>query len=61
MARSPARKQPVKEKRDVPVSFRIKPSLKDAVNEVAETEQRTVSRMVEMLIEEALRERGVLK
>jgi hypothetical protein len=28
---------------------------------VAEADQRTVSRMVEMLIEEALRERGVLK
>jgi hypothetical protein len=52
MARPPARKKPVKEKRDVPMSFRIKPSLKDAVDEVAETEQRTVSRMVEMLLEE---------
>jgi hypothetical protein len=54
-------KKPVKEKRDVPLSFRIKASLMRAIAEVAEADQRTVSRMVEMLLEEALQARGVLK
>jgi hypothetical protein len=58
-------KQPIKkaakERRDVPLAFRIKPSLKRAVESAAEADGRSVSAMVERLLEEILTAKGFLK
>jgi len=61
MPRPPARKKSAKERRDAPIAVRIKPSLKRALAKAAEADRRTISAMVEMLIEEALQARGYLE
>ena len=55
------RKTPIKERRGVLIAVRTTPSLKRALAKAAEADRRTVSGMVEMLIEEGLRARGFLK
>jgi len=60
MTKLPAKKA-IKERRDAPIAFRIKPSLKNALEAAAEADRRSVSAMVEILLEESLKERGYLK
>jgi predicted HicB family RNase H-like nuclease len=50
-----------KEIRDMPMSFRIKPSLKAALEAAAEKEQRSVSQLVAMRLEAVMRAEGFLK
>lgn len=57
MAKTPAKA----ERRDAVLSFLVKPSVKQALAELAATERRSVSVMAEMLLEEALKSKGVLK
>jgi hypothetical protein len=40
---------------------RLKPSVKQALDAVSKSERRTVSTMLEIVIEEWLREKGALK
>jgi hypothetical protein len=60
MPKPPAKKV-VKERRDAPIAFRIRPSLKKALAEAAEADRRSVSGMVEVLLEEILKTKGYLK
>lgn len=53
----PVTKKSPKERKDAPIAFRIKPSLKHALSEAAEKDRRSVSSMVEILLEEALETR----
>jgi hypothetical protein len=54
-------KKPAKERRDVPIAFRGTPSLKRALEEAAEADRRSMSALVEVLLEAAMREKGFLK
>ncbi len=54
-------KKAAKERRNAPIAFRIKPSLKRALQAAAESDRRSVSAMVEVLLEESLKARGFLK
>jgi hypothetical protein len=58
MPKLPAKKV-AKERRDASIAFRIKPSLKRAFEAAAEADRRSVSAMVEMLLEEALKARAI--
>lgn len=61
MPKLPAAKKVLKERRDAPIAFRIKPSLKRALEAAAEADRRSVSAMVEVLLEESLKAKGFLK
>ena len=50
-----------KERKIAPIAIRITPSIKDAISKAAEDESRSLSAMVQILLEEALKERGYLK
>jgi hypothetical protein len=50
-----------KEPRDTPISFRIKPSLKVALEQAAGADQRSVSQLIAMELEAAMRAKGFLK
>jgi hypothetical protein len=52
---------PKKEAREMPMSFRIKPSLKVALEKAAEAERRSVSQMIELELEAAMKAKGFLK
>jgi hypothetical protein len=60
MAKLPSAKK-AKERRDAPIAFRIKRSPKRALEAAAEADHRSVSAMVEILLEESLKEKGFLK
>jgi hypothetical protein len=49
------------ELREAPLSIRIKPSVKLALDKAAEADRRSVSAMAEMLLEEILKAKGFLK
>ena len=61
MPKIPATKKAAKEQRSASIAFRIKPSLKKALAAAAEADRRSMSAMVEVLLEEALRAKGFLK
>jgi hypothetical protein len=50
-----------KEPRSVTISFQITPSLKAALMAAAETEQRSISQVVAMRLDEAMKSEGYLK
>jgi len=50
-----------KEIRDTPLSLKIKPSLKTALEQAAAADNRSTSQYVELLLTDAMRERGFLK
>jgi uncharacterized protein (DUF1778 family) len=50
-----------KESRDMPMSFRITPSLKAALEKAAEAERRSVSQIVALELEAAMKSKGFLK
>jgi len=52
---------PKKEPRDTPISFRIKTSLKVALEQAAEADQRSVSQLIAMELEAAMKAKGFLK
>ncbi|MGA3342388.1 MAG: hypothetical protein ABSD11_17665 [Methylocella sp.] len=52
---------PSPELREAPLSIRIKPSVKLALDKAAEADRRSVSAMAEMLLEEILKAKGFLK
>jgi hypothetical protein len=58
-----AKKVPVpkKEAREMPMSFRIKPSLKAALEKAAEAERRSVSQLIELELEAAMKAEGFWK
>jgi hypothetical protein len=60
MTKTPVKKV-VPEKRDAPIAFRIKPTLKQALVKAAAADRRSVSGIVEILLEEALKARGYFK
>ncbi len=49
------------EPRAAPLSVRIKPSVKLALDKAAKADRRSVSAMTEMLLEEILKAKGFLK
>jgi hypothetical protein len=49
------------EARSATVAVRLKPSIKRALDAVSKSERRTVSAMLEIVVEDWLRERGALK
>jgi hypothetical protein len=53
-------KKPAPERRDAPIAFRIKPSLKRALEAAAKADRLTMSGYIEKLFEEDLREKGFL-
>ena len=52
---------PVDEKRSSNVAVRLRPSVKEALDAVSKGERRSVSAMMEIMVEDWLRERGHLK
>jgi hypothetical protein len=52
---------PVKETRDVPVSLRLRPSLHKALIAAAIADRRSVSQMIEIELEEAMKAKGYLR
>ena len=60
MAKAPVKKA-AKEKRSAPLAFRVRPSLKSAIADAAEADRRSVSAMIEVLLEEILKAKGFLK
>jgi hypothetical protein len=56
MARPPKRGS---ELRAVTLAVRVRPSLRRAIDKLADEERRSVSAMLEILLEEALQARGV--
>jgi hypothetical protein len=52
---------PAKEMRDAPLSIKIKPSLKRALEAGAGADRRTVSAYVEIVLEEAMKAKGLMK
>ena len=54
-------KPPVDESRSANVAVRVKPSVKKALNSVAKAERRTVSALLEIMIEDWLNGKGALK
>ena len=49
------------EPRDIPMSFRVRPSLKAALEKAAKADRRSVSQLIEIALEAAMREKGFLK
>jgi uncharacterized protein (DUF1778 family) len=52
---------PVKEAREVPLALRITPSLKKAVEAAASAERRSISQIVLLRLEAAMKQEGYLK
>ena len=49
------------EPRDTPISFRVKPSLKKALETAAAEDRRSMSQLIILELEEAMKAKGFLK
>lgn len=49
------------EKREAPLSIRIKPSVREAMTKAATAEQRSVSQLAEIILGGWLKEKGFIK
>jgi predicted HicB family RNase H-like nuclease len=57
----PSRKAKVAEPRDTPISFRVKPSLKKALENAAAADRRSMSQLIILELEDAMKSKGYLK
>jgi hypothetical protein len=52
---------PKRELRGIPISVRITPSLRDALEQAAAEDARSMSQVIALALEAAMKERGFLK